>query len=355
MKEQHGITGHGESKWTAIVLPSLPMDVIQVIREAFSGVATIVVGDLVNDRQATLEWLARSDVVLGFPYQMDEECFVRCEGRLKLIQLLASGSDEMDVAGAARHGIPVATIGGANAIAVAEHTIMLMLAALKDLLPFANDINNGIWPTSNTFSNRIAELAGKTVGLVGFGNIGRGVARRLTGFDVRLLYYDPLRADRELEERLGVAYTALPDLFDKADIVSLHMPLTKHSVNLVGAEQLRRLGSNGIIVNTSRGGLIDEASLVAALKNGVIRGAALDTLQLEPPVGLSDAVLKAPHCVVTPHSAGSSWESWGRRCAHARENVERLMRGMPLMWLAAGTAQERSALQSAEGDGLPHV
>lgn len=129
-------------------------------------------------------------------------------------------------------------------------------------------------------------------------------------------------------------FLPLPELLETSDVVSLHMPLTSATRGIIGAAELAALGADGILVNTSRGDLVNEDALLAALTSGTIRAAMLDTLAQEPPNGVSKALAAASRCVVTPHSAGSSWESWSRRCGNAVQNVERVWAGLDPRWVA---------------------
>src|SRR5206468_8504609 len=156
---------------------------------------------------------------------------------------------------------------GANAIAVAEHTLMLMLAVQKRLVRFHNDVVAGKWRVGNAADTRVYELAGKTLGLVGLGNIGKKVARRAAAFDMRVQYYDVARLTEDQEDALGVRFVLFTELLRTSDIVSLHVPLDDTTRNLIGARELAMMKKSAVMINTCRGPVIDESALYKALKD----------------------------------------------------------------------------------------
>ena len=178
-------------------------------------------------------------------------------------------------------GIPCANNGGANSWAVSDHTLMLMLALNKKLALGDRSVRDGSWNDSvgglNTY-----EMANKLVGLVGIGNIGRQVARRLKGFDARVQYYDAYPLTQERERELDVTGVELDELFRTSDIVSLHTPLTPETRGLVSRERLAMMKPTALLINTARGPVVDEAALIEALQTGRIAGAGLDVFEQEP-------------------------------------------------------------------------
>ena len=204
--------------------------------------------------ETVLAALADADYLVLHPATLTGEV-IRQAQHLKLIQLLAAGYDKVDLATAQQCTIPVATNGGANAWAVAEHAIALLLALYKRLVACDAAVRRGDWrqPVDgfNTF-----ELAGKTVGIVGAGNIGRKVARRLHAFETQILYYDPNEVP-ELEEALGARRIRLDELVAQADVISLHAPLTPDTRGLLGAPQFAAMKPGTVLINTSRAELVD--------------------------------------------------------------------------------------------------
>ncbi|TKG70519.1 2-hydroxyacid dehydrogenase [Prauserella endophytica] len=223
--------------------------------------------------------------------------------RLRLIQKLGAGVDNIDVAAAERHGVAVARLAGGNAGAVAEHAVLLMLATLRGLIEFDGATRAGQWRKERARAVTRG-LAGKQVGLVGFGAIGREVARRLAGFGTTVCYYDPRRPGAEVEAELRTRYRHLDELLATSDVVSLHVPLKPDTRHLLDGPRIARMKSGAVLVNTARGGVVDERALADALHRGRLAGAGVDTFEPEPPAPDSP-LLSAPRVVVTPHQAGA--------------------------------------------------
>jgi phosphoglycerate dehydrogenase-like enzyme len=250
---------------------------------------------------------------------------------LRLIQLLTAGHDEIDLKLTAELGIPVATNGGANAWAVAEHSVAMLLALYRRLLPSDQAVRDGQWrkPISgfNTF-----EVAGKTVGIIGSGNIGRKVARRFKAFETRILYHDAFPAP-DIEKELDARKVTLDELLRESDIISIHLPLLKETRGLIGKQALSLMKPNTILLNASRGPIVDEKALVEALRSNRIAGAGLDVYEKEP-ISPDNPLLKLENVLLTPHSAGHSYEGWFRRAQFAWENIQRVATGQQPLSLA---------------------
>ena len=189
------------------------------------------------------------------------------------------GVDSIDLDAASARGVQVATTPGANEHAVADHAVGLMLAVLRRIPQLDRDVRAGGWHRTGPSTPR--QLTGATVGLVGYGHIGRRVAARLRGFDVQLLVHDPALPAGDPETSI-----ALDDLLRRSDVVSLHCPLMSSTRHLIDARALALMRPEAVLVNTSRGGVVDERALLAALRGGSIAGAALDVFDGEPPPGL---------------------------------------------------------------------
>ncbi len=248
-------------------------------------------------------------------------------GRLGFIQKLGAGVDRIDLATCRARGIGVARLHAGNAVPVAEHTLMLMLAACRRLPLLDRATRAGGWDKEACRGiNR--HLRGKIVGLIGFGAIGRTVAGLLAGFGVDILYYDPVPAPPELESELKAAAVPLEELLARADIVSLHLPLTPESRGLLDARRIALMKPGAILVNAARGGLVDEAALANALRDGRLFGAALDAFAVEPPVG--NPLLELEQVVVTPHCAGATIDNFASLAARAVANSERYLAGEAL-------------------------
>jgi phosphoglycerate dehydrogenase-like enzyme len=250
---------------------------------------------------------------------------------LRLIQLLTAGYDKIDLTLTAKLGIPVATNGGANSWAVAEHCIGLLLALYKRLIPCDQSMREGKWGHAVSGFNTF-EVAGKTVGLIGAGNIGRKVARRLKSFETRILYYDEQSAP-DIEKELDARKVPLDELLRESDIVSIHIPLFRTTRALIGKRELSLMKPTSVLLNTSRGPIVDEKALVAALSEKRIAGAGLDVFEKEP-IAIDNPLLKLENVLLSPHIAGSSYEAWFRRANFAWENIQRVASGQIPLSLA---------------------
>ncbi len=257
---------------------------------------------------------------------------VREAGQLKLIQQPSVGYNHIDIAACAEFGIPVANTPGANDLSVAEHTIMLALACLKRLTFYDAKTHQGEWLFMHAQRTGVFELAGKTYGLVGMGRTARAVAERLAPFGANLLYYDLVRLGSEEEKKYQASFAPLDALLKTADLVSLHLPLTKETERIIDAEKLALLKPSAILINVGRGALVDEAALAAALRAGKLAMAACDVFTEEPPPpghplrGLANVIL-------TPHLAGSTREAGGRIIDMALTNLIRVLKGEAPRWV----------------------
>ncbi len=247
--------------------------------------------------------------------------------RLRFIQKLGAGIDRIDLDCCRSMGITVARLQAGNAVPVAEHTLLMMLAACRRLPFLDRQTRAGAWD-KEAARGVSRQIGGSTVGLVGFGAIGREVARRLMPFGARVLYFDPRRADLSAERELGVTYAPLDELTARADIVSLHLPLIPETTKLFDATRIAAMKRGAILVNCARGGLVDEAALHAALIGGHIYAAAIDAFELEPPIG--SPLLGLDQTVVTPHTAGGTLDNFAPIVRRAVENASRFLAGESL-------------------------
>ena len=276
--------------------------------------------------------LLDADYLCGFVGPLDTDVLIAAaRQRLKLVQLMSAGYDRFNVDGARQARLPVALNGGANAISVAEHAIMLMLASLKHVHTLDAAVRGGGW-RSAARSLRVYELHGSTVGIVGMGRIGQEVAKRLAGWGVSIVYFDPLRLAAERERELGVTFVELDSLLRRADAVTVHVPLNAQTQHLIDAESLSVMKPTAVLVNTARGGLVDEDALALALRQGRLLGAGLDVLSQEPPPA-EHPLFELSNVVLTPHTAGPTWQSYPRRFANCFANIERVQRGERPLWV----------------------
>lgn len=246
---------------------------------------------------------------------------------LRFVQKLGAGTDRIDKEACERRGVTVARLQAGNAVPVAEHTIMLMLAALRRLPYFDRETRDGRWLKEEGRGTQ-RQLAGKRVGLVGFGAIGREVAKRLQGFDVSLVYFDPYPAPTDTERELSITRCELDELLRTCDVISLHLPLSPHTRNFLGRERFALIKPGATLINCARGGLIDEAALADALDRSTLHAAGLDTYQTEPPK--SSPLFARDDVVVTPHLAGATYDNFEIVYRRGMDNVGRFLAGLPL-------------------------
>ena len=278
-----------------------------------------------------IEAAADAEFYMGLARNMGGE-FFRSAPKLKLVQLLSAGYDRVDVEAARKAKVPVSNNGGANAVAVAEHTVLLMLAVLKQLVRFHQDVVAGKWRPPASSESPVYELSARTVGIIGLGNIGKKVARRAAAFDARVQYHDILRLTEAEEDALGVRFVLLNELLRTSDIVTLHVPLNDSTRGMIGARELSQMKSGAILVNTCRGPVVDENALYEALKGKRLAGAGLDVLVEEPPAK-NHPLFTLPNVTLTPHSAGPTWENWTARFRNGFDNIERVAAGRKPLWV----------------------
>lgn len=244
---------------------------------------------------------------------------------VKLFQVLSAGFDRLDLGKFKSLGIPVANNGGANAPTVAEHAVLLMLSVFKKLPLHHNTMQEGKW-LGHQEALRMRELRDKQVGVVGFGHIGRETARNVRGFLANVAYFDPMGAPAEVEKQLSAKGMELDELIRTSDVVTVHTPLNKVTRGLFGAQQFTAMKPTAIFINTSRGPVMDEKALIAALDAGEIAGAGLDVFE-EEPLAPNSPLLGRENVVVTPHIAGTTIDTWTRRLDFGFGNVVRVSKG----------------------------
>ncbi|MBA2619305.1 MAG: hydroxyacid dehydrogenase [Rubrobacter sp.] len=248
--------------------------------------------------------------------------------RLRLIQKIGVGVNTIDLEAAKSRGVTVANMPGTNTQAVAESTLMLMLAALRSLAGFDRACRSGNgWPeeVSRERRNDLGELCGRTVGLVGAGAVASRLVGPLQALGARVIY-----AGRREHEDLGIERHDLDDLLESSDVVSLHVALTPETEGLIDREAIKRMKPGAILVNTARGRLVEEAALLEALQSGHLRAAGLDVLAKEPPAP-DNRLLSLDNVVLTPHVAWLTRETLTRSFDAALENVRRLRDGRDLL------------------------
>ena len=246
--------------------------------------------------------------------------------RLRLIQKIGVGVDTIDLDAARAAGVAVCNLPGTNSPAVAEHCIALMLAVLRQVPAFDRELRTeGGWAWPLARQGRLGEIGGRTVGLVGYGAIGRRLGPLLAAFGAEVLH-----AARNAVPDAAGAHVPLAELQARSDIVSLHLPLTEATRGLIGAAEIAAMKPGAVLINTARGGLVDADALAQALHSGKLAGAGLDVFP-EEPVDPASPLLSAPNVVATPHVAWLTQETFARSLAVMAENCARLAAGRELL------------------------
>ncbi len=279
-----------------------------------------------------LEAARDAEYFMGFGRNPLSNDFYNTAKKMKLVQLISAGYNTLDLEAARKAGVPIANNGGANSVAVAEHAVMLILASLKKLAWQHKNCVEGKWRVGDFAETRLYELEGKTVGIVGLGNIGKKVARRLHGFDVKIVYYDIFRLPEHEEDALGVRFVLLDELLKMADVVTLHVPLSAQTKDMISERQLNLMKPTAVLVNTCRGPVVDEIALHKALITKRIAGAGLDVMVNEPP-SKDNPLLNVENITITPHTAGPTWENWAKAFRNAFDNILRVHAGRKPMWV----------------------
>lgn len=248
--------------------------------------------------------------------------------RLRMISVAATGTDNIDIAAARARGIVVSNVRGYAEHTVPEHTFCLILALRRSLLAWREDVKRGLWQRSERFclsGHPVLDLHGSTLGIFGEGSIGQGVARLARAFGMEVLF-----ADHAPPKAPDVQFTAPDELLRRSDVVSLHLPLTPATRNFIGAAELAKMKPGALLINTGRGGLVDEHALAQALRSGTIAGAGFDVLSVEPPENGNPLLdLDMPNFILTPHVAWAGRQAQQALADQAIDNVEAFVRGAP--------------------------
>jgi len=283
----------------------------------------------VYERTAPEEILDRcfnADIVLTNKVPFSRETLSQLPN-LKMIGVLATGYNIIDTAAARERGIKVCNVPDYSSASVAQHTFAFILEYATQVGLHSSSVHNGDWVTCKDFSYALTpliEIAGKTIGLVGFGNIGRKVAEIANAFGMKVIYHTPKPKDVSVGE-----YVSLEDLFTQSDFISLHLPLKPENKGFVNRQLISKMKQGAFIINTSRGPLINEADLAEALNNETIAGAGIDVLSVEPP-DAANPLLTAKNCFLTPHNAWMSREARERIISTTYNNIQGFQNGKPV-------------------------
>lgn len=246
---------------------------------------------------------------------------------LRVISTYSVGYDHIDVGEATRRGIYVTNTPGVLTDAVADFTWALLLGAARRIVEADNYVRSGRWKVAWSPTLLLGcSVYGKTLGIIGLGRIGIAVAERARGFNMRVLYYDVKRPPLEVEKKLNVEYKPLEELLKESDFVTLHVPLNRETYHLIGERELRLMKKNAILINTSRGAVVDTVALVKALKEGWIAGAALDVFEREP-IEEDHPLLKMSNVLLAPHIASATVEARSKMAEIAALNIVSVLRG----------------------------
>ena len=247
---------------------------------------------------------------------------------LKMIAVSATGTDNIDINYCRERGIVVSNIRDYSVHTVPEHVFMLMLALRRNLLAFREDVRNGAWQASERFclfTHPVQDLYGSTLGIIGHGAIGKAVGQIASAFGMKVL-----RAEHQGVARARAGYTAFDTVLRDSDVITLHLPLNAQTRHLIGADELNHMQSHALLINTARGGLVDEAALLEALRSGRIGGAGFDVLGKEPPSdGHPLLGLDMPNFILTPHIAWSGRAAMQALADQLIDNIEAFVAGTP--------------------------
>ncbi|WP_122424340.1 2-hydroxyacid dehydrogenase [Pseudomonas viridiflava] len=288
-------------------------------------------GELVLHASTTAEQVAErlkgAQVAISNKVVIDAGTFSACPD-LKLVLVTATGTNNIDLVSAREHGVTVCNCQGYGTPSVAQHTLLLLLALATRLPDYQQAVHQGLWQKSKQFcllDFPIVELEGKTLGLLGHGELGGAVARLAEAFGMRVLLGQipgrPARADR----------LPLAELLPQIDALTLHCPLNDNTRDMIGAHELSLMKPHAFVVNTARGGLINEQALADALRNGHLGGAASDVLSVEPPIAGNPLLAgDIPRLIITPHSAWGAREARQRIVSQITENAQAFFAGAPI-------------------------
>jgi D-3-phosphoglycerate dehydrogenase len=315
------------SKYKVLYLNYAPEDVYDIIRaELPDDFELLTLNKDCDEERKRL--LAQTDFLIVATAKVDEETLSNAPN-LKMIQHQGVGYEKIDLKACARRGIAVGLTPEGTSIGVAEHTLLLILAVYKQLPLAVNSLKNGKWLQFELRPNSY-ELYGKTLGLVGMGRIGQEVAKRAQAFDCKIIYTDPVITE-EIIRKQGIngISVELAELATLADIVSIHTPLTAQSKGLINAQFFTRMKPSGIVINTSRGGVVDEQALIRALETRQIAGAGLDVFAQEPPLE-PNPLFNMTNVVATPHIAAGTRDALQTKMGAVFANLRRYVRGEEL-------------------------
>lgn len=316
-------TPEQQKAWFKDKIPNLQIDVVS---------KTCPLGEV-------CDMVSDADIILHVPGIYIAREMLEAAKKVKLVQFISVGYDNIDLKAATDLGIPVANNPGFPSIPVAEHTVMSILVLLKQAAYTHSELFKGNWNVqSEVTEGKIGELTRKTVGILGLGNIGIEVAKRLKPFGPKIIYNKRNRLSNEAEAALGVEYVDFNELIARSDILTIHLPLTPETKNMISRDQIAKMKPGSYIINTARGPLVDEAAVADALREGKLAGAAFDVPRYaEGDVSkMLSAFAGIKNVFITPHTSASSPESEERWIQGFTMNVERVFKGEKPMFIVNG-------------------
>lgn len=275
-----------------------------------------------------LKLIADADYIIAGGVRITKE-YIEAAKKLKMIQKWGIGVDKIDCEAAAEKNIPVYITAGANSVPVGELALGLMFAVNRKIPYVDSTMRDGKWVKAKMRA-QCQMIHGKTVGLLGIGNIAKEVAKMLRGFEnTEVIYYDVIRLSEEDEKKYGATYVPFEELLTRSDILSVHVPFLPATRHMIGKDQLAMMKPSAILINTARGGVVDELALIEALKSGKLRGAGLDSFEQEP-INPDNELLKMENVVLTCHCGGGVADNVLHVTEHAFSNIAKFSRGEAL-------------------------
>ncbi len=281
-------------------------------------------GSTITNEDDIAEHSKDSQILITNKIKIDDNILEKLP-ELKLICVIATGYNIVDIEAAARRNIVVTNVPQYAKYSVSQHAFALILNLASNICRYNNDVKEGKWEKSTSFSlltYPAFELAGKTMGIIGLGAIGRETAKIAKVFNMDILVYDISDVTAQ-----GYNNSTLEEVLNKSDIISIHAPLTPETRNLITKKELQQMKKTSIIINTSRGGIINETDLARALNSGIIGGAGIDVLTEEPPSNGNPLIGEVKNLIITPHTAWSSKEARQRLIDVTAENIQSFLSG----------------------------
>lgn len=304
--------------WQTVSKNDLPIEKLETLGE-------VEIYSLTSKEQL-IDRVKDADIALCNKTVFSKEVLEKCE-KLKYIGLFATGYNNIDTKFAREKGITVCNAGSYSTNAVAQHTFALLLEHMSHVGNYNKMVQDGGWCKSEVFSPFVfplEELSGKTIGIIGFGNIAKAVAKIALAFNMKVLVYT--RTEREAE---NIEFVSFDELLKRSDVVTVHCPLNDESYRMFNSESFNKFKDGAFFINTARGGVMDEVALRAALESGKLSGAAIDVLETEP-MSPDCALLGAKNCIITPHIAWAPLETRLRLLDIVTENIKAFLGGNPI-------------------------